>query len=239
MHYYVSGCVFTARFPTLSRRLRDYAAARSDMEILRCCFPGWKVREYEEKMPPGELRDAWTRLPHTHNFTAGDAVWSVCPNCSNLIEECHPGVSVYSLWEWIDADRDFPFPDYSGMTATIQDCWRCRDRSGEHRAVRSLLTKMHIRFVETEANRADSDFCGATLYRPPMERNARFAPKHYVEGAEGKFIPHTEEEQARLMRERCARYTTDTVICYCHYCLEGLLLGGADGRHLAQLLFPD
>ena len=26
--------------------------------------------------------------------------------------------------------------------------------------------------------------------------------------------------------------------CYCHYCLEGLLEGGADGRHLAHLLFP-
>ena len=39
------------------------------------------------------------------------------------------------------------------------------------------------------------------------------------------------------MQAYCRRYQTDIVVCYCHYCLEGLLLGGKDGRHLAQLLF--
>ena len=39
------------------------------------------------------------------------------------------------------------------------------------------------------------------------------------------------------MVEHCRRYETDTVVCYCHYCLEGLLCGGKDGRHLAELLF--
>lgn len=40
------------------------------------------------------------------------------------------------------------------------------------------------------------------------------------------------------MREHCRQYSTDPVVCYCHSCLEGLLQGGADGRHLASLLFP-
>ena len=28
------------------------------------------------------------------------------------------------------------------------------------------------------------------------------------------------------------------VVCYCHYCLEGLKLGGADATPLVSLLFP-
>ena len=40
-----------------------------------------------------------------------------------------------------------------------------------------------------------------------------------------------------LMKKHCAQYETDVVICYCHYCLEGLIAGGVDGRHLAELLF--
>ena len=29
----------------------------------------------------------------------------------------------------------------------------------------------------------------------------------------------------------------EKVVSYCHYCQEGLLLGGADASHLAMLLF--
>lgn len=35
-----------------------------------------------------------------------------------------------------------------------------------------------------------------------------------------KFLPHTK------------------VVWYCHYCLEELLLGGANGKYIAELLFP-
>lgn len=41
------------------------------------------------------------------------------------------------------------------------------------------------------------------------------------------------------MKEYCSHYQTETVICYCHYCLEGLPQGGADGRHIAQLIFGE
>ena len=104
--------------------------------------------------------------------------------------------------------------------------------------MRSLLRKMHVDYTEISENREKADFCGASLYRPQPPRNPKLAPKHYVTGAEGKFIPHSPEEQKRIMEEYCRRYTTPTVICCCHYCLEGLLLGKADGRHIAEMLFP-
>lgn len=237
MKYYVSGCVFTSQFPELSQRIRDYIASDHELTLLRCCVPGWKVQIYEDKMPEGPLHDSWKDLPHTAAFVPGDEVWSLCANCSNIIEECHPKVAVHSLWELIDQDTDFPFPDHSGLKVTIQDCWRSRERPEVQAAVRSLLKKMNIDFVEADKNHGETDFCGNSLYRAQVPRNARLAPKHYVDGAAGKFIPHSEEEQERIMKEYCRQYKTDTVICYCHYCLEGLKTGGTDGRHIAHLLF--
>lgn len=239
MNYYIAGCVFSVRFPELSKRIREYAEEHYGLNILRCCVPNWKVKIYEDKMPEGSLRDSWKALPHSKEFAPDDEVWSICHNCTNIIEEHYQGVKVHSLWELIDSDDDFPFPDYSGMKATVQDCWRSRERSEEQAAVRSLLRKMNIEYVEAEMNHENTDFCGSSLYRPQVKRNEVFAPKHYVEQAEGKFLPHTEEEQKRIMEEYCSRYKTKTVVCYCHYCLECLELGGVDGRHLAFLLFPE
>lgn len=237
--YYIASCVFTARFPELSARIRDYMNRRFGLTIVRCCVPRYKLDEFTGKMPEGVLREEWASLPDSGYFTDGDEVWSLCHNCNNIIEEMHPGVRVHSLWELLDEDDRFPFPDHQGMCVTVQDCWRSRDRAEEQDAVRSLLTKMNIRFAETEPNREQTDFCGASLYRPQPPRNPKLAPKHYVEGAAGKFVPHTPEEQKRLMEEYCGRFTTEKVVCYCHYCLEGLQLGRTEGIHIASLLFPE
>lgn len=238
MKYFVAGCMFAARYPELNLIIRDYAV-RKGLAAVRCCVPGWKITEYEDKMPEGELRDAWRALPHTADFQPGDEVWSLCHNCSNIIEETHTGVAVHSLWELVDADPEFPLPDYSGLKVTVQDCWRAKERAEEQAAVRSLLRKMNIEYVEAEEHHAQTDFCGTSLYRAQIARNPKLAPKHYAEGAVGKFIPHSDEEQARIMKAHCAKYTTEMVVCYCHYCLEGLAVGGVDGRHIAHMLFGD
>ncbi len=237
--YYIASCVFTSRFPELSARIRDYVNKRFGLTTVRCCVPKYKLNEFTEKMPEGPLRERWTLLPDSGYFSDGDEVYSLCHNCNNIIEEMHPGVRVHSLWELIDSDERFPFPDHHGMRAAVQDCWRSRSRTEEQDAVRSLLAKMGIRFEEISPNRGQTDFCGASLYRPQPPRNPKLAPKHYVDGAAGKFIPHTPDEQKQLMEEYCGRFSTEKVICYCHYCLEGLLMGGVEGIHIAGLLFPE
>ena len=236
--YYIASCVFTSQFPALSAHIQRFVGERYGLTPVRCCVKSYKLREFEEKMPEGGPRQAWRQLPDSGDFQPGDLVYSLCHNCNNIIEETHPGVAVRSLWERIAEDTDFPFPDCSGLTATVQDCWRSRDRLAEQQAVRTILDRMGVQWTEAARHHAETDFCGVSLYRPQPPRNPRLAPKHYVEGAEGLFLPHTPEEQKAIMEEHCAGYETDTVICYCHYCLEGLKLGGADGRHLAQLLFP-
>ena len=237
--FYIASCVFTARFPALSLRIQDCVTARFGMPVVRCCVPRYKLAEFESRMPEGDCRERWRALPDSGDFFAGDDVYSLCHNCNNIIEEMHPGVRVHSLWELIDGDPSFPLPDRAGLSVTVQDCWRAKDRAAEQDAVRSLLHKMNIDVTELPGRRENVRFCGNSLYRAQPPRNPRLAPKHYVEGAEGLFIPHSEEEQRRLMAEYCARFTTDTVVCYCHYCLEGLIDGGVDGRHIASLVFGD
>ena len=237
--YYIASCVFTSQFPKLSLRIQDYVRNRFGFTVVRCCFPKYKIREFEEKMPEGSLRECWRRLPDSGVFSEGDHVYSLCHNCNNIIEEIHPGVQVYSLWELIDSDSAFSFPDYHGLKAFVQDCWRSKDRKAEQDAVRRLLGKMNIEVMEIADSRERTDFCGASLYRAQPPRNPKLAPKHYVEGAVGKFIPHSPEEQKEIMQKYCCQFGSDKVICYCHYCYEGLRIGGADASHLAQLLYAE
>ncbi|MBP5211502.1 MAG: hypothetical protein J6Z30_01470, partial [Pyramidobacter sp.] len=164
-------------------------------------------------------------------------VWSLCHNCSAIIEEQKPGVDVRSLWELIARDERFIYPNLHGREMYVQDCWRSSDRAGEQNAVRELLSRMNARVLELPENREKSDFCGVSLLRPAPPRNLKMAPKRFVENAQGKFVPHTPEEQKQLMTEYCRRFGGTEVADYCHYCHEGLLLGGARAHHLAELLF--
>ncbi len=236
--YYIASCVFTAQFPELSFRIQNYVEGRFSIPVVRCCVPKYKLKEFEERLPQGAIRDSWRCLPDSAPFQQGDTVYSLCHNCSNIIEEMRPGVNVKSLWELIMQDDSFPFPDHSGMRATIQDCWRARERREEQDAVRELLRRMHIVYMEAEQNRENTRYCGSSLLRPQPTRNPKVAPRHYKTEAAGLFLPHTEAEQIEMMKNYCSAFQTETVICYCHYCLEGLLQGGKDGRHIAQLLFP-
>ena len=150
-------------------------------------------------MPEGKLRECWRGLPDSGSFSEGDRVYSLCHNCNNIIEEMHPGVEVHSLWELIDSDPAFSFADHHELKAYIQDCWRSRDRKDEQDAVRSLMKKMNIDIMELSGSREKTDFCGVSLYRAQPPRNPKLAPKHYVAGAAGKFIPQSPEEQEEIM----------------------------------------
>ena len=239
MNIYIASCVFTSQFPELSLRIQNYVKDRFDLKVVRCCVPRYKIQEFEDKMPEGKYRTHWSDLPDSAPFSADDEVYSLCHNCNNIIEEMHPGTRVRSLWELLDSDDSFPFPDYRGMKVTIQDCWRSRERLEEQETVRSLLRKMNIEYVEAPNHHQETDFCGASLYRPQPPRNPKLAPKHYVDGAVGKFLPHTAEEQKQIMQDYCRSLSTEKVVCYCHYCLEGLKMGGADAKHMAELMFPE
>jgi hypothetical protein len=231
---YVASCVFTREEPDLSMKVQEYLKQRFHMQIIRCCVPNYK--DFTADMPEW-LRPHWRDLPDYKDFAADNTMVYVCHNCAAIFQETMADVKRLSLWELILNDAEFSFPDYSHEKMTVQDCWRSYDNRSEQEAVRALLRKMNVDVVEQEENYEKTQFCGISLYAPPPKRNLDLAPKRFVENAKGKFIPHTKEEQFRLMQEHCQKITTDKVAAYCHYCVKGLKAGGKQAKHLASLLF--
>lgn len=233
--YYIAACVFTSRYPELSQKVQAYAASRG-IEVVRCCVPKYKLREFTEKMP-AEYQSEWAALPDYGPWGEGDTVYSICHNCTAVLRETKPEVELKSIWELIDADPSFALPDMKGTAMFVQDCWRSNTEAAEQDAVRSILRKMNVEILEQEENREATDFCGYSLYQPQPKRNPVMAPHRFVELAQGKFQEHTEAQKQQLMSDYCARFGSTKVLCYCHYCLAGLKMGGANAAHLAQLLF--
>ena len=234
--FYIASCVFTEEFPALSQKIQDYIAQRFDLPIIRCCVDKYKVEEFEQRMPDW-YRSQWHSIKHFEHFPDGSTMVSLCHNCSAIFEERHPTIKRMSLWELILSDEQFQYPDLGGESITVQDCWRSKENRAEQDAVRSILRRMNVEIVELDENFERTKFCGYSLYQPQPKRNARLAPKRFVEGAKGLFLPHSDDEKKNLMSDYCSQFKTDKVICYCHYCLRGLKLGGVEGYHLAQLLF--
>lgn len=171
-------------------------------------------------------------------FDKDVAMVSICQNCTSVFQESQPDITVLSLWEYIlDHVPDFPYPDYGGMKVTLQDCWRQHDNEAQQAAVRALLHKMNIEYVELAENHAATTYCGVTTLRPTPKRNLVMAPKRYVENARGFFEPHTPEEQQAYMEKHCKQITTEAVVAYCHYCTQGFNLVEQKNYHIAELLF--
>lgn len=233
-YIYVAGCVFTREEPELSVKIQDYLQQRFQMRIARCCTANYK--DFTPAMPEW-LRQRWRELPDYADVTENDTMVYVCHNCAAIFQEAMPETGRLSLWDLIANDKEFPFPDRSGETIALQDCWRSHDNRSEQEAVRILLRKMNADIVELEERREKTHFCGISLYMPAPKRNLELAPKRFVENAPGKFIQRTKEEQRQLMREHCEKIPVDTVTAYCHYCVKGLRVGGKPARHLAALLF--
>lgn len=212
--YYYPSCKFTAFSPKTSEQISDYLAKRYGMTIQGCCRPAHAL------------------------MTEDDTAYCVCNTCSAICSEDSPA-TVKSIWELLQNDDDFPFPDLHHETMTLQDCWRCYDRREEQDAVRAILRKINVDVIELKENFEKTKFCGTSLHIPLVQANADFAPKRFVENAAGMFIPKTEEEQKALMVEHCSKIKTDKVICYCVPCTNGIRKGGKQGIHLMDLLFQN
>jgi len=223
-NFYIASCVFTEEYPQLSKKIQKYIAEKN-LPIIRCCVANWKVKEHEDKMPDW-YRDDWKKIPHYKKFPAGSTMVSLCHNCAAIFEERHPEIFCQSFWELILEDENFNYPNYGGEKITVQDCWRSKENLAEQKAVREILRRMNFEIVELKENFFKTKFCGYSLYQPQPLRNAKLAPKRFVENAKGFFEKHTQEEKEILMKNYCEQIQTEKVIAYCHYCVRGLRLGG-------------
>jgi len=229
---YIASCVLSRNYPEISRKAIDYME-KQGIPVMRCCVNKYKIREFEDAMDES-IAEKWKSLPHYLEMNKGDTVVSACHNCTNIIMETRPEIHTISLYEHILHDDHFVYPDYRGEVMMLQDCWRAADHDEEKSAVRELLKRMNITVVEMEEK---EDFCGVSLYRPQPVRNPRMAPGHYgPEKTTGKFGSYTEEQQREFMIRHTDKIPTDKVVCYCHYCLEGLQMSGKEAEHLINLL---
>ena len=212
---FLPSCKVKARYRVQSAKLQAYLEDRRQVRTVGCC-----------KAFCGRISSA-------------DSAVVICNNCAAILEESSAVSKIESVWEIIDSDPDFPFPDFHGEAMTIQDCWRAYEKRDMQNAIRSLCGKMHIAVAELAENFEKTKFCGADLLEPCTEIEKKFAPKRYVENGADMYHPMSAEEADAWLQNYCQQFRTEKVICYCMACLDGINRGGKQGVHLLELLFPE
>lgn len=135
MYIYYPSCNFSAASPATAKKVKAYF--EKQMPVAGCC----RVDKRES--------------------SPGDIALYICQACRETLED---KVKTQSMWEYLDALKDFNFPNLNGQKFYVQDCWRDRNHPEIHEAVRSLLKKMHAEAIEIEHNREKSIFCGNLHY---------------------------------------------------------------------------
>lgn len=210
---YLPSCKFTAYSPETSGKIKSYLTEKHGAKITGCCRPNHK------------------------KFTVEDTVLYVCNSCAAFTRESSLAKEVISIWEIIDKDDNFEFPDYQNKKMAIQDCWRVYDNLPQQLAIRSLLAKMNIGLEELDENFEKTRFCGTTLYENLPKQNGELAPKRFIENAGDFFHAHTEEDHIKLMKDHFENVEAEEVIAYCTGCLNGISLADKKPVHLAELVF--
>ena len=135
MYIYYPSCNFSAASPATAKKVKAYF--EKQMPVAGCC----RVDKRE--------------------ISPADIALYICQACRETLED---KVKTQSMWEYLDALKDFNFPNLNGQKFYVQDCWRDRNYPEIHEAVRSLLKKMHAEAIEIEHNREKSIFCGNLHY---------------------------------------------------------------------------
>lgn len=114
---YFPGCKVKGDFPAASEKLAAYIQSKRVVTPVGCC-----------------------RVDHD-KLTPADTAVVVCNNCANIIAESGDPGQIEFVWEIIDNDPEFPFPDYHGEKMTIQDCWLAVEKRHVQDAIRSRCAK--------------------------------------------------------------------------------------------------
>ncbi|MDO4183520.1 MAG: hypothetical protein Q4E12_07970 [Coriobacteriia bacterium] len=211
---YYPGCKVKAAYPKESAALEDYILGRGDIRVTGCCRKNWE------------------------GFGPDDTAVVVCNNCHEILGESS-GQRIVNVYQILNEDPHFNFPDYGGEQMALQDCWIATGNHQAQYAVRSLLKKMNIQVIELANNRDDCRFCGTNIITPASASNVDLAPRRWVDkkAAELQLIPA--EEWDAYFHEQCKDIPTEKVACYCKFCGDGLSCGGKKPVHILQLLFPE
>lgn len=203
---YFPSCNFTKMAPTAAKAIRSYLAEK--MQVAGCCRVD--------------------KLAYEEGLTG----LYFCQACRETLENRVPGkYQLKNLFEYLVDDKDFPWPDYSGLTATVQDCWRDRNHPEIHEAVRTALAKMKVRVIEMEENREKAVYCGNIHFEPHKPENILLMEQY----KDKPLVLAPEEVQKKLFEEQAEKYPCDNVITYCNRCTLCIRTVGVNGIHLMEL----
>ena len=203
---YFPSCNFTKMAPTAAKAIRSYLAEK--MQVAGCCRVD--------------------KLAYEEGLTG----LYFCQACRETLENRVPGkYQLKNLFEYLVDDKDFPWPDYSGLTATVQDCWRDRNHPEIHEAVRTALAKMKVRVIEMEENREKAVYCGNIHFEPHKPENILLMEQYN----DKPLVMAPEEVQRKLFEEQAEKYPCENVITYCNRCTLCIRTVGVNGIHLMEL----
>jgi hypothetical protein len=191
--FFNPGCALSLYKPEMENRILDFLNRAYGDTILHkiCC-------RHEPRLPEGSL------------------IVNVCAGCDRRFRSLYAGITTVSLWEIIDGQGAFDFPDYGGFQMSLHDPCPVRERPPVHRAVRSLLRKMNVDVIEPAFNGPRSVCCGDDAYPA--------APIETVRG---------------LMKKRADSMPREDVAVYCVSCVKAMHIGGKRPRHLVDLLMNE
>lgn len=215
MIYYLPSCRYKAAHVDSSKKIQRYLSQKPDLQIAGCC----RVSQ--------------------HLFQEGDTVLTNCTSCAVITDEASPQAKEITVYEYLLQDPSFVWPDYHGEEITVQDCFRSRHKPEMMRAVRECLKRMNMVPVELEENYEKTRFDGVFQFSNVSESNLKLAPKYFSKLQEEYIEVIPPEEQKERMTAWVSQYKTPRVVVYCNSCLKGVLLGGANGIHLLDLITRD
>ncbi len=153
---------------------------------------------------------------HEPNLESHTKVINTCAGCDRRYRELYEGISTISLWEIIADSKTFPFPNYKGMEMTIHDACPTRTEERVHFAIRRLLEKMNIKWIEPKNTGTKAICCGDSFY--------------------GVLPVEQVKEQ---MKKRGDEMPCNDVVVYCVSCIKSMHIGGKKPRYIIDLLFGE
>jgi Fe-S oxidoreductase len=173
----------------------------------------WKIHKYlNEKF--GEVEMLLTCCQHNPNLHENSRVINVCPGCDKRFGKDYKGVTTISLWEVVNENDFYDFPDYKGRSMSIIDACPTREEDRVQNAIRSLLIKMNIMLVEPKNTRKESTCCGDVYYGS---------------------MPTVKVKE--LMTEKASEMPENDIVVHCVSCIMAVKNGGKNPQYLADLIF--
>ena len=191
--FFAPGCALMLYKPDLAEKILQFLNEKLDKVemLLTCC-------QHDSKLPDNSK------------------VINVCPGCDKRYGNDYKGVSTVSLWEVINENNFFVYPDYKGSRMSIIDACPTREMNIVQNSIRDLLIKMNVSLVEPKNTRKESTCCGDVYYGS---------------------MPTVKVKE--LMIEKALEMPADDIVVHCVSCIMAVCNGGKNPKYLADLLFNE